>query len=183
MKTWKDIEGWFSDDDAAAYCALAKQVPKGGILVEVGVWLGRSIFSIADIAVQRRIKIIAVDTWLGSEEHATLNKEKLFERFLDNVVKFKLERYVTPLHLESTLAARVMAKANTKFDLVFIDAAHDSESVKADIAAWLPLTRKIAGHDYTPGYCGVPNAVDELLPNRVLHKPSCIWSYDADRKA
>ena len=43
------------------------------------------------------------------------------------------------------------------FDFVFIDASHDEESVRKDIAAWLPKIRQggiLAGHDIS--YPGVP---------------------------
>jgi len=56
-------------------------------------------------------------------------------------------------------------------DLVFLDADHSYEGVRADIAAWLPKVRKggwIGGHDYDngePGYdfSGVRKAVDEAF--------------------
>jgi predicted alpha/beta hydrolase family esterase len=51
-------------------------------------------------------------------------------------------------------------------DFVFIDADHKYESVKADIAAWLPKVRPgghIAGHDYHSDWPGVQKAVDEVL--------------------
>jgi len=53
------------------------------------------------------------------------------------------------------------------FDFVYIDAAHDYKSVKADIKAWLPKIKSggwLCGHDY--GYFdGVTKAVDELFKN------------------
>jgi len=55
------------------------------------------------------------------------------------------------------------AKYFDKVDFVFIDAAHDYDSVKRDIEAWLPkVTGVIAGHDY-PAYKGVVTAVEEIF--------------------
>ena len=58
------------------------------------------------------------------------------------------------------------------FDIVYVDAAHEYESVKADIAAWLPKVKTggvICGDDYVAGWPGVVQAVDEAFPkiNRV----------------
>ena len=54
-------------------------------------------------------------------------------------------------------------------DFVFIDAAHDYESVKADIEAWLPKCKGIiAGHDFTDGYPGVKKAVIEIFGTNIL---------------
>ena len=55
------------------------------------------------------------------------------------------------------------------FDLVFIDADHRYEAVRADIAAWRPRVRRggiLCGHDYfsprnAKGQWGVKRAVDE----------------------
>jgi hypothetical protein len=39
--------------------------------------------------------------------------------------------------------------SNGEFDIVYIDAEHDYEAVKADIEAWRPKAKHIlAGHDY-----------------------------------
>jgi hypothetical protein len=65
------------------------------------------------------------------------------------------------------------------FDMVYLDADHSYESVKADLKAWLPRVRPggwIAGHDYTDSWnCGgVIRAVNERLgaPNRVFSDSS-----------
>jgi len=53
------------------------------------------------------------------------------------------------------------------FDMVYIDASHDKESVKNDIKCWKPLIKKggiISGHDYTHPSCPeVKIAVDECF--------------------
>lgn len=49
-------------------------------------------------------------------------------------------------------------------DVVFIDALHDYESVKEDIALWWPLVRPggyLCGHDYNHKWPGVMRAVAE----------------------
>ena len=53
------------------------------------------------------------------------------------------------------------------FDFVYIDAAHDYESVKKDIIAWTLKVKKggyICGHDYGV-FPGVKKAVDEIFPD------------------
>lgn len=66
-------------------------------------------------------------------------------------------------------------------DMVFIDGAHDYESVTADIKAWQPKTvRLLCGHDYfTPveaaGFPGVPQAVNHLLPDAEIAAETSIW--------
>ncbi|MRS02168.1 class I SAM-dependent methyltransferase, partial [bacterium] len=50
-------------------------------------------------------------------------------------------------------------------DMVFIDAAHDYDNVRADIAAWYPKVRlggMLAGHDYEENWPGVIQAVNEF---------------------
>ena len=56
------------------------------------------------------------------------------------------------------------------FDIVYIDASHDYESVKEDILTWLPKVKQggiICGDDYVHGWPGVVKAVDEVFDGKV----------------
>jgi hypothetical protein len=49
-------------------------------------------------------------------------------------------------------------------DFVFLDGDHRHDAVAADIRAWMPKVKKgglICGHDFTPGWPGVVQAVKE----------------------
>jgi hypothetical protein len=63
-------------------------------------------------------------------------------------------------------------------DLVFIDADHSYEGVKADIEAWLPKVKVggwIGGHDYkSPRFPGVERAVHERF-DQVEHGANSTW--------
>lgn len=79
------------------------------------------------------------------------------------------------LRKTSAEAARDFEPAS--LDFAYIDAGHDLESVRADLAAWLPLVRPggiLAGHDYLDGpvgeaIFGVKTAVDELAAREGFH--------------
>jgi precorrin-6B methylase 2 len=63
-------------------------------------------------------------------------------------------------------------------DMVFLDGDHEYEAVAADIAAWLPKTRKLlCGHDYnSPEFPGVAKAVDEIFGDRLTFGVGSIWT-------
>lgn len=63
--------------------------------------------------------------------------------------------------------------ADRSLDFVFIDAEHDYNSVRKDIAAWLPKVMNdglICGHDYSKAYPGLQLAVREVFPNPKVHR-------------
>lgn len=98
-------------------------------------------------------KLYAVDTWLGSVEHQdTKYREKLpslYAQFLSNVIHAGLQEKIEPVRLDSLAAAKELS---VKADLIFIDAAHDTESVYKDIMAWYPHLKEggvICGDDWT----------------------------------
>jgi hypothetical protein len=74
-------------------------------------------------------------------------------------------------------------------DMTFLDGAHAYGAVLADLAAWLPKTRRLlCGHDYQnadAGYPGVAQAVHAVFgPERVIvPEGTSIWTVDltADR--
>jgi hypothetical protein len=106
---------------------------------------------------------------------AKMTPDWIYNTFLKNMDG---QANVIPLRMTSLEAAKVLSK--NKFDMVFIDALHEYEPVRADILEWLPLISPggiLCGHDYAPGCpwgVGVIKAVDELLPQRILEVGS-IW--------
>ena len=163
------ISGWFTREDADAYGRLSRRIPNGGRMVEVGAHLGRSIISIGDELLRREITAYCVDVWeQPSNAGAGGGPQATREGFLANIKAHGLESRVKPLRMASAAAARLLEEQGEQLDLVFIDASHDYEAVKADIAGWRPLIRPggtLAGHDYHPSHPGVPRAVNELIPD------------------
>jgi Methyltransferase domain len=171
------IEGWMEPHDLEW---LAEHAAKAKRIVEVGCWHGRSTTVLAD---NTEGVVFAVDTWKGSEEHYgslpetdkegyALWCERVYTSFLKNMEPYIRSGKVIPIHLASVDAARRFQESNQTFDMVFIDAAHDYDNVKADILAWKPLVSGLfCGHD--AGHPPVMKATHELLPT-VQHEHS-MW--------
>jgi predicted O-methyltransferase YrrM len=163
------IPGWMSEEELSW---LAEQAQTHQRIVEVGCWRGRSTRALAD---NTSGKVWAVDTWRGSTEHygelIQHGRCWLYNEFMANKAA-----NVTEVCMSSISAARMLCSVEQKtpvpFDMVFLDGAHDYESVKADILAWQPLLSNfglLCGHDYgNVDYSGVKQAVDELVPNASL---------------
>ena len=115
--------GWFHKGDIKQYRSLVEQVPDNGKVIELGVWKGRSLCSIADIIIKKKLTVYAVDTFKGSptevKEHKEAKEINLKKVFLDNIKKFKLK--VKTYEMTTNEAAE---QINEKFDLIFIDADH-----------------------------------------------------------
>jgi len=163
-------ENWFTYPEL--YSEIIDRLPNGSTIVEVGSWKGKSIAYFVVEAANRgkQISAYAVDTWKGSEEHTDYNEVKtdtLYELFLNNIDPIRdMFQHIRKPSLEAANDFE-----DDSVDFVFIDAAHDYESVKADISAWIPKVKSkgiIAGHDYL--YEGVKKAVDEYFGNAVMFR-------------
>ncbi len=175
----KEVDGWFSGHDMAAYLELVGCF-KNSAIVEIGSWKGKSASSVAALARSNGCVMFCVDTWKGSVEHSGVNPEALFSEFLRNMKRLDfLGHPVVPMQMESISAAEHFFKIGLQPKLVFIDASHDYESVKSDIIAWSKCLHQdgvIAGHDYNDGWPGVIKAVDELVPQaHPCYRQSSIW--------
>lgn len=173
QSTPDDIFGWF--DFEYVYDRAVETAPPGSVLVEVGVFLGKSLVYLAEKAkrADKNLRVIGVDTWRGSSEFddaVWLNGHPVNDvpgvalgACYANLIGRGLADDVTLIVSDSVKAAGIFADAS--LHMVFLDAAHDEASVTRDIAAWLPKVRAggvIAGHDYRPedGFPGVKSAVD-----------------------
>jgi SAM-dependent methyltransferase len=163
---WQDArfgEDWFTAQEV--YRRMVKNCRPAGKIVEVGCWKGRStaFLLVEAYHASPQIRVFAVDTWKGSPEHAdhgSIRNGTLFEEFLANVEP--VGHRLTTLQMPSLEAVGWFNDAS--LDAVFIDAAHEYESVRDDIAAWRPKVRLggiLAGHDYGAGWPGVDRAVNE----------------------
>ena len=149
MVDYNNIEGFFTWP--TFYKDMVNRFPPGSLFVEVGSYQGKSIVYLAKTQAEqgKKMQIVAVD-------HFKDQSGGMLEKFMSNVKDIDVNIIIG----ESTVVAEDFEDGS--IDLVFIDAAHDYESVKADIEAWLPKVRGvIAGHDYIPTYPGVMKAVDE----------------------
>jgi hypothetical protein len=91
--------------------------------------------------------------------------DAVYDRFIENtkdVKNIELIRDYSDNALTGVLS-------NKKFDFVYIDGLHTYEQVKKDIENSLPLLNSnngkmvIGGHDYSPTWQGVVNAINEKI--------------------
>lgn len=176
---FQNLEGWF--DFPNLYHQMVRQ-HDNALFVEVGSWQGKSAaFMAVEILNQNKnIKMHCVDTWEGSTEHKDqeiIQTRSLYDTFLNNIEPVK--HVITPVRLASRDAARTFE--DDSIDFVFIDAAHDYESVREDIYSWYPKVKPggiIAGHDKT--WPGVVKAVNEFVTTTgvTLHiMDSDVWGF------
>jgi cephalosporin hydroxylase len=165
---YKNIHGWF--DFQGLYTKMVEEHSNDSHFVEVGAFYGKSAAYMAvEIANSgKKIQFDVVDTWRGSPEHqegawdhrGDMVNDTAYNTFKENMKP--AEGYYRPIKSPSLIAANMYS--DNSLDFVFIDAAHEYESVKADIEAWYPKVKVggfIGGHDYVPGQYGVYQAVDE----------------------
>lgn len=187
--SWANIPGWFDFDDI--YKQAVDEAQDGALIVEVGCAFGRSLAYLAEcvIASGKKIHVHAVDIWpkfdpdtitadAWGSEHANLVKEVggdsylAFERLMD--AECPRWRGVVTIYRMPSVEAAKLHRAHSA-DLVFIDANHTYPFVKQDIEAWLEIVKPggvIGGHDYTTGFPGVMQAVDEFFPNTPARRSS-----------
>lgn len=161
------IEGWFGLDDMSFYTMAYGQLPNNSHAVEIGSWKGRSASHMAVMIAngQKKVQFDCVDTWEGSDvigekDDIDAVKNRVYNVFLNNMRP--VEGYYTAKRMTSVEAAKTYS--DRSLDLVFIDAAHDYDNVRADIIAWKDKVKQggiLSGHDYQ--FADVDRAVRELI--------------------
>jgi beta-1,4-mannosyl-glycoprotein beta-1,4-N-acetylglucosaminyltransferase len=184
---YQNIEGWFDFEEI--YSNMVNKFESGSYFVEIGSWLGKSTSYMAvEIANSKKnIKFDCIDCWdgsIGSTDEEIYTKKindlktqdsTLYEEFLKNINVVK--DYINPIKAYSY---QVFDKyEDNSIDFLFIDGAHDYESVKNDLQCWFPKVKRngiIAGHDYLKLDCpGVYNSVNEFFKNKNIQIFGTSW--------
>lgn len=163
------IHGWLVPYQTFLIYAIASHAK--GKIVEIGSWKGRST-SVFCIATEKKdVDIYCVDTWEGSEEHKDIDTSILFDEFKKNLQKTNSLNRINIQRGKSTEISKL--HENESCDIIFVDAAHDYENVKADILHWYPKLKKggiMIGHDYPDptanDFQGVKDAVNEEVRDK-----------------
>jgi hypothetical protein len=149
----EDMQGWGSTDEA--FAEVIGQI-RPTTIIEVGTWKGCSAIHMAKTALEKgiprdQLEIVCVDTWLGSVEHyefGNLNEQcrkhgrpNFYDQFLSNVIHAGLSDVITPFPMDSINANECFQRWGFKADLIYIDAAHDYNSVKLDAFMWSEILR------------------------------------------
>lgn len=159
-------ENWFS------YPNLYREMVQrfdNALFVEVGCWKGRSVcfLAVEIINSNKNISIHAVDLFEYSDQQIDISEkhyQNIYDQFIDNIEPVK--NIVKPIKGNSVDVSKTYPLES--IDFVFIDAAHDYQSVKEDIEHWFPKIKYggwISGDDYD--WEGVNRAVEYHFGNKV----------------
>jgi hypothetical protein len=178
---WGKIPGFFDFGDL--YKEWASRFRDGDVIVEIGSYLGRSAVFLAD-AIRRegkKIDLVCIDVWPAEYtrwDGTNIQGRFMFDDFMGNVRAADLQFIIEPFRGTSLQMSK---EIDNGLAAVFIDADHSYESVRDDIAAWLPKVRPggvLAGHDFNdPAWPGVTQAVRERFGDGVKTQGRC-WIYD-----
>lgn len=153
----REIPGFMHDEEVIALYELARSLPAGAQVVELGAWLGRSSVVLAKgLRGNTGARVHAVDPFSGEGDERSERRYRdlasrlgnsLEDEFRENVRRHGVERLVTPIRGLSHDVARTWA---TPLDLLFIDANHSYEAVLRDFDDWSPFVKPggwVAFHD------------------------------------
>lgn len=177
-----DNDGWMDSN----VMRIFEKVRHPELFIEVGSWKGRSAIAFATELQKVNAKLLCVDTWLGAPEFWTWGRHQqergeslriqhgypsVFFTFLSNVFHKKLQNTIRPFPISSVEGAKVLKFHNVVADAIYIDGAHEKESVARDLRAYFPLLRHggvMFGDDYSCHWEGVVEAVNEFAEEEDL---------------
>jgi hypothetical protein len=140
--------------DLIAY--IDSRVPARDLrIAEVGTYKGDS----ARVFAAHFKRVYCIDAWEQAIFNVPNTSAAAAEAEFDRVVC--QHKNIVKVKGRSTDVARSF---NARVDVVYIDAGHAYEEVRADIMAWAPkASHFLCGHDYWKKFPGVIRAVDECL--------------------
>ncbi len=166
------VEGFLIPGDMNFIYQMAATLPANGTYLEVGSYMGLSAITAAmslNENAQEGGRIICVDHWKGSPEHAGMEVIRdglLHGVFRANVDRLNMRGRISECSGDSVEVSRFFE--DQSLDMIFIDGNHTYQGCMNDLQAWYPKLKengRIFGHDATPEkseFCGVRQALAEF---------------------
>jgi predicted O-methyltransferase YrrM len=151
----ENVRGWLSIEEGLLLQELAKQVCDFAQIVEIGSFQGRSAICLASGINGNGTKLHSVDPHFGIEAYG---KKDSFDHLQENIKARNLDTNVEYIVKESLTAANEWEMKN--IGLLFIDALHDYDNVKADFESW---SKYIIDGGYLLFHDSVQSGVNKLL--------------------
>lgn len=148
------VEGFLHPEE----CEKLQELASGRRVLEVGAFMGLSAWAMAQTAVS----VFSVDTFRAN----TAGQQQMDELTTLDAYQKAISRFSNVDYFVGT-SEEAVKSISGPFDMIFIDAMHDYDSVKVDIERWYPQLKAggiFAAHDYGHGdFPGVKKAWDEVL--------------------
>ena len=158
---YETIEGWFSQTSAES---LKRYIETYNIktVLEIGTFKGKSAAFFAELCEN----VTVVDPfilWPDAKERLGWKEEEhpsFYDDFVKNMEALGLRDKITIYTDTSENASKILD--GITYDLIYIDAQHDFESVDRDINLWKDRTTKIiCGDDHDENWPDVQKAVNK----------------------
>lgn len=150
--------------------------------VEVGTKEGRTTSFVLEHCPM--VKVIGIDPWSQMVKDDDVNGGETYEQWDFKEIEREFWKCVEPWKSRLTFMRRTSRDSASKVedgsqDIIFIDAAHDYDSVLEDISLWTPKIREggiLAGHDFQHSFPSVMEAVaDSFNLMFVEIMPDSVW--------
>jgi predicted O-methyltransferase YrrM len=193
-KIMNPTTGWASSDQLALIEEWAKEVPKNGIVVEVGAFVGRSAWHWAK-SVDPSVTVYAIDSWDPTLYSKYRERRHLLEgtRLDPKTVEctfddFSKNTYDCPnligVKARSPNIPSVILDKLHNVDLIYLDDSHVNPEFKNNVEFWIKRLKPkgiFCGDDFLAGH--VPTTVSHFafLNKKQLYARSNFWRmYDWD---
>jgi predicted O-methyltransferase YrrM len=134
----KPVEGWLSEAQAQRLWEAAQRVPRGGLLVEIGSFRGRSAIVMAS-ALADGARLVAIDPHAGGDRGPqeiaaeAERGEADHQAFLSNLSAAGVESRVEHVRKMSSDAHDDVREP---IDVLYVDGAHRFAPARDDIVRW-----------------------------------------------
>lgn len=169
-----------TEEDAQEYRRLVEQMPDGSLLVEVGSYDGGSLVTLLDLIKSKKLQVLVADLFNQPMTDDLNDRGQMIgsrESFLSNMAEAGIDLLAV---LKTSEEVVEWLRLNKKTPhLIFVDADHEYEPVKKDIALlWpvLPENGILSGHDFFDHHPGVKKALLEKFSNVTVGDGTGVWS-------